>query len=30
MCELVFEKRDFTQGSDYNLKTVNLNNFPIV
>ena len=30
MSELVFEKRDFTRDSNYNLKTVQLNNYPIV
>ncbi|CAG9622914.1 DUF2075 domain-containing protein [Sutcliffiella rhizosphaerae] len=30
MSELVFEKRDFRRDSNYNLKTVQLNNYPIV
>ncbi|QQZ09410.1 DUF2075 domain-containing protein [Heyndrickxia vini] len=30
MCELVYEKRDFTRDSDYTVKTVHLNNYPIV
>lgn len=30
MSELVFEKRDFTRDSDYTVKTVHLNNYPIV
>jgi uncharacterized protein len=30
MSELVFEKRDFTRDFDYTVKTVHLNNYPIV